>query len=111
MPVMTISLVCVSRVTLKVGSSSAILCKLPEIFCSSPRAFGSTARPNIGVGKVGGGSLGACGVDADGVADVQVLDLGDGDDVAGDGLGDRSSASCPASAAGRRCAPTCRCGR
>ena len=35
---------------LKVGSSSAILCRLPEIFCSSPRALGSTARPNIGVG-------------------------------------------------------------
>ena len=50
MPVMTISLVWASRVILKVGSSSAILCKLPEIFCSSPRAFGSTARPNMGIG-------------------------------------------------------------
>ena len=29
------------------------------------------------------------GVGADGVADVQVLDLGDGDDVAGDGFRDR----------------------
>ena len=59
MPVMTSSLVCVSRVTLKVGSSSAILCKLPEIFCSSPRALGSTARPYIGIGYLGTGSFGA----------------------------------------------------
>ncbi len=58
MPVMTISFVCASRVTWKVGSSLAIFCKLPEIFCSSPRALGSTARPNIGVGKAGVGSVG-----------------------------------------------------
>ena len=50
MPWMTISWVWASRVTWKVGSSSAILCKLPEIFCSSPRALGSTARPNMGFG-------------------------------------------------------------
>ena len=59
MPVMTISLVWLSRERVKVGSSSAILCRLVEIFCSSPRAFGSAARPNMGVGKVSGGSLGA----------------------------------------------------
>ena len=83
---MTSSLVWASRVTWKVGSSSAILCRLPEIFCSSPRALGSTARPNIGVGNVGLGSFGAVALDGHRVADVQVLDLGDGDDVAGDGL-------------------------
>ncbi len=59
MPVMTISFVCASRVTLKVGSSSAIFCRLPEIFCSSPRAFGSTARPNIGGGKTSFGIFAA----------------------------------------------------
>ena len=97
MPVMTISLVWVSRVTWKVGSSSAILCRLPEIFCSSPRALGSTARPNIGVGKVSGGSFGALALAAHRVADVQVLDLGDGHDVAGDGLGHGLLLACPAS--------------
>ena len=58
MPVMTISCVWASRVTWNVGSSLAILARLPEIFCSSPRALGSTARPNIGVGNAGAGSFG-----------------------------------------------------
>ena len=101
MPVMTISLVCESRVTWKVGSSSAIFCRLPEIFCSSPRAFGSTARPNIGSGKSGGVSFGAPAWLLDRVADVQILDLGDRDDVAGNRLVDRPLFACPASATGR----------
>ena len=40
MPVITISCVWESRVILKVGSSFEIFARLPEIFCSSPRAFG-----------------------------------------------------------------------
>ena len=58
-PLMTSSWVWASWVTLTVGSSSAILCSPTEIFCSSPRFFGSTASPNIGLGNVGGGSFGA----------------------------------------------------
>ena len=81
-PVMTSSCVCGSCVTFNVGSSSAILCRLAEIFCSSPRVFGSTASPNIGVGKLGSGSLRRMVRVGDRVADVQVLDLGDRDDVA-----------------------------
>ena len=109
MPVMTISLVWASRVTLKVGSSSAILCKLPEIFCSSPRALGSTARPNIGVGNVEPRQLRRMGVGADRVADVQVFHLGDGDDVAGDGLGDRLLRLALHEQQAAACATTCRC--
>ena len=42
-PEITSSPVWLSRVTLKVGSSSANLLMVSEIFCSSPRLLGSIA--------------------------------------------------------------------
>ena len=91
--------VCASRVTLKVGSSSAILCRLPEIFCSSPRAFGSTARPNIGVGNVGARQLRRRAAWSPTVSPMcRSSTLATATMSPAIGLGDAASASCPASA-------------
>ena len=85
MPVITSSLVCGSRSSWNVGSSSTILCSAPESLPSSPRLLGVTARPTIGVGNLIGGSVRS----PSDRAGVQVFGLGHGHDVAGPGRVDR----------------------
>ena len=85
MPVRTISLVSGSCSRWIVRSSSVILWSAPESLASSPRFFGATARPTIGVGKVIGGSS----TSPSDRAGVQVFALGDGDDLARAGVVDR----------------------
>ena len=81
----TISLVCESRSTRKVGSSWAILASEPESLASSPRLLGRDGQPDHRRGEHDRrhGQL------AQGHAGAQVLDLGHGDDLAGPGLVDR----------------------
>ena len=91
-PEITSSWVWVSRRIEKVGSSSAILASPADILASSSRALGSH-----GAGHHRGweldrqdlelGDRGVAADVADRVGDVQVVELGHRDDVAGDGLG------------------------
>ena len=69
----------------KHGSSATSLCSTSEICCSSPRFFGSIARPCIGVGNSSGLRVDVVlvvRVVQHGV-EVDLVDLGDGADVAG----------------------------
>ena len=88
MPVMTISLVCESRVTWKVGSSLAIFCETAGDLLFVAARLGLDGQAEHRRGKRRRRQLRCAGVIADRVADVQIIDLGDGEDVAGDRLGD-----------------------
>ncbi len=74
MPVTTSSPVRWSRWMRSVGSSSASFWTAPEIFCSSPRAFGSTASETIGVGNaIFGSSTDVCG--AQSVSEIWIFSI------------------------------------
>ena len=82
---MTVCLVAAMRSTLKQGSSSCSLCEAVENFVSSAWFLSSTARPNMGLGRGSGLEVDAVELVAvvEDAVEVDLLDLGDGADVAG----------------------------
>ena len=72
----------------KQGSSARILCSTSETFCSSPRFFGCTARPNTGDRQLErpGVHVRVLGRVVQDVVELDLVDLGDGADVARDRL-------------------------
>ena len=74
--------------TAKQGSSSASLCSAVDSFCSWPLCAASIARPNIGLREVERREVDLVLVVAvvQHRVEMQVVDLGDRGDVAGDRL-------------------------
>ena len=100
---MTVSLLVGWRSTMKVGSSTASLPRMSNSRCSSPFFFVSTASPAIGPGKLErnrwmwSSSCESCST----LSNSDLIDFGDGADVAGQQLVDLPR-SCPATGTGGR---------